>query len=204
MLLLVLGLVLFLLLVILHELGHFIAARRGGVEVEEFGIGFPPRLFGRRFLSHPTIYSLNLLPLGGFVRLRGEHDQSEGPGSFGAAPLKTKVKIMLAGVFMNLVIAWLFLAVLAAVGIPKLPLPGEEKTFTVASDSHLVSRDLYASFVEKDSPAAEAGIKADDKILNLNGQKRGSAEQLRSATKSLAGQSVSLVYEHDGEQKSAE
>ena len=77
MLLLILGLFLFVLLVILHELGHYVAARRGGVEVEEFGLGFPPRLAGKRLGKHQTFYSLNLLPLGGFVRLYGEHDQSD-------------------------------------------------------------------------------------------------------------------------------
>ena len=68
--LLVLGLFLFILLVIVHELGHFFAARRAGVEVEEFGVGYPPRLYGKRFEEGGTLYSVNLLPLGGFVRLK--------------------------------------------------------------------------------------------------------------------------------------
>src|SRR3989344_5871180 len=99
--LLILGLLLFVGLVVVHEFGHFIMARRGGVEVEEFGIGFPPRakILGRK---NGTTFTLNWLPLGGFVKLKGENDADTAPGSLGAAKLNTKIKIMLAGVGMNL------------------------------------------------------------------------------------------------------
>src|SRR6056297_1594742 len=88
--------------VILHELGHFYAARRSGVEVDEFGIGFPPKA---KTIGHKngTEYTLNWLPLGGFVRLKGESDSDTSPGSFGSARLRDKVKIMLAGVAINLI-----------------------------------------------------------------------------------------------------
>src|ERR1700757_980105 len=89
---------LFASLVIIHELGHFIAARRNGVEVDEFGIGFPPKMYGRKIGK--TEYTLNLLPLGGFVRMRGEDGEDESKGSFGAASLSAKSKILLAGVGM--------------------------------------------------------------------------------------------------------
>src|SRR6476661_953354 len=96
-LLLILGILMFFGLVVVHEWGHFIAAKRNGVEVLEFGIGFPPRIF-----KHKTkggwIFSINLLPLGGFVRLKGEHDTDVEPGSFGGASLGAKTKIMAAGV----------------------------------------------------------------------------------------------------------
>src|SRR3989344_3941901 len=71
--LLILGLVMFVLLVVVHELGHFIIARRGGVDVEEFGIGFPPRAWSKK-LKSGLLLTINWLPLGGFVRLKGEHD----------------------------------------------------------------------------------------------------------------------------------
>src|SRR5579872_7596553 len=117
-LLLIVGLVLFVLLVVVHEFGHFIMARRHGVDVEEFGLGFPPRA---KVLTkkNGTIYSVNWLPLGGFVRLKGEHDADMAPHSYGAASLGTKVKILLAGVFMNLVAAFLILTALAWLGMPK-------------------------------------------------------------------------------------
>src|SRR6266568_5072552 len=118
-LLLILGLVLFVGLVVVHEFGHFIMARRNGVEVEEFGIGFPPRakVLGKR---NGTIYTLNWLPLGGFVKLKGEHDSDTEPGTFGAASVLAKTKIMLAGVVMNLVTALVLLTMLAIAGLPVL------------------------------------------------------------------------------------
>src|SRR3982750_385966 len=102
--LLILGLVLFIGLVVIHEWGHFIMARRNGVKVEEFGIFFPPRLF-----KHKTkggwLFTINALPLGGFVRLKGEHDSDTDKGSFGAASVWAKTKIMGAGVVMNFLVA---------------------------------------------------------------------------------------------------
>src|ERR1700761_4084260 len=118
-LLLILGLVLFIGLVVVHEFGHFIMARRNGVEVEEFGIFFPPRLY-----KHKTkggwLFTINLLPLGGFVKMKGEHDVDTAKGSFGAASLSAKTKIMAAGVVMNLIIAYLLLIVVSLLGMPKL------------------------------------------------------------------------------------
>src|SRR3989344_9232153 len=98
--LLILGLVMFVLLVVVHELGHFIIARWGGVKVLEFGIGFPPRAWSKK-LKSGLLLSLNWLPLGGFVRLKGENDADMEPGSFGAASLWVKTKIMVAGGAMN-------------------------------------------------------------------------------------------------------
>src|SRR6185312_11132914 len=115
----VLGVLLFFGLVVVHEFGHFIMARRGGVEVEEFGIGFPPRLFAYK-TKGGWVFTLNLLPLGGFVKLKGEHDTDTTPGSFGAASVWTKSKIMAAGVVMNLITAYVLLVGLAFVGMPQL------------------------------------------------------------------------------------
>src|SRR5882757_6967064 len=96
-LLFILGLVLFIGLVIAHEWGHFIMARRNGVEVEEFGLFFPPRLFKHKTKGGWN-FTINLLPLGGFVKLKGEHDSDTDKGSFGAASIGAKTKIMAAGV----------------------------------------------------------------------------------------------------------
>src|SRR3990167_8766177 len=95
-LLLVLGLFLFVGLVVVHEFGHYLAARRNGVDVEEFGIGFPPRAYKKK-LKNKVLFTLNWLPLGGFVKLKGEHDADTVKGSYGAASLKNKTKILLAG-----------------------------------------------------------------------------------------------------------
>src|SRR5256885_16499048 len=95
------GIVLFISLVLVHEWGQFFMARRNGVEVEEFGLGFPPRAWSKKLKSGMRL-SVNWLPLGGFVKMKGENDSDERKGSFGAASLWAKTKIMLAGVTMNL------------------------------------------------------------------------------------------------------
>ncbi|MEX1995624.1 MAG: site-2 protease family protein, partial [Candidatus Saccharimonadales bacterium] len=144
-LLFILGLLLFMGLVIIHEWGHLLAARRNGVEVEEFGLGFPPRLIGKK-LKSGMLLSLNLLPLGGFVKLKGENDADERPGSFGAASLPAKAKIMLAGVTMNLLAGLALLTILALIGMPKIldqRTVGEEQ-FTVASDTRITHQQVRA------------------------------------------------------------
>lgn len=104
MVLLIIGLILFVGLVVLHELGHFWVAKRNGVEVEEFGIFFPPTLW-RKKMKGGWDFTINAIPLGGFVKLKGEFDADRRKGSFGAASFLAKAKIMLAGVFVNLVTA---------------------------------------------------------------------------------------------------
>lgn len=166
-LLLIVGLVLFVALVVVHEFGHFIMARRNGVDVEEFGVGFPPKMLSLGKDSKGTEYTLNWLPLGGFVRLKGEHDADKEKGTFGAASFLAKTKIMLAGVFMNLVTAWIMFTFLALVGIPKLPLPDGSEQFTVKSDTKLVSNKVMVGYVEKDGPADKAGLKTGDRVLSI-------------------------------------
>ncbi len=198
-LILVVGLLLFIGLVIVHEYGHFSVARRGGVEVEEFGLFFPPRLFKRR-TKGGWLFTINLLPLGGFVKLKGEHDSDTEPGSFGAASLWIKSKIMAAGVVMNLLVAFVLFTILAWVGIPKL-IPDQ---FTVKSDTKLVSQEVLVAQVEPGSPAARAGIKAEDIITNIGlpGQKSVAVNEhakLPKVTKSFAGQTVVIFYTRSGQ-----
>lgn len=149
--LIVLGILMLLGLVILHELGHFWAARRAGIEVEEFGVGFPPKA-KTLAVKNGTEYTLNWLPLGGFVKLKGEHDSDTAKGSFGAATLRQKVLVMVAGVGMNIIAAVVLLSIIAAVGMPKVL----DNQFTVASDNKIVQQDVVISYVEPDSPAANA------------------------------------------------
>ncbi len=150
LLLLILGLVLFVALVVVHEFGHFIMAKRSGVEVEEFGVGFPPR--AKVLTRHNgTVYTLNWLPLGGFVRLKGEHDADKSEGSYGSARLRDKIKIMLAGVFMNLATAFVLLTLLALIGLPKLI----DNQFTIKSDTKIVRNDVLIGDVEPGSPATK-------------------------------------------------
>jgi regulator of sigma E protease len=200
--LLILGIVLFIGLILIHEWGHFIAARRGGVEVEEYGVFFPPRLYKKR-MKGGWDFTINLIPLGGFVKLKGEHDTDTEPGSFGAADLMTKSKIMAAGVFMNLVVAYLLLVFLALVGMPKLL----DNQFTIASDTKVISRaeqSVLISGVQNNSPASKAGIKASDTITKINSTTITTIDDLQKTSKSLAGKTVSLQYERNDQIKTTQ
>ena len=196
-LLLILGLILFVGLVVVHEWGHFIMARRGGVDVEEFGIGFPPKA-KTITRKNGTEYTLNWLPLGGFVRLKGEHDADKSKGSYGAAPLRTKIKIMVAGVVMNLVVAYLMLILLALIGVPKLV----DNQFTVKSNETVTRQELFVGYIESNSPAQKAGLKAHDVLLSVKGadgsiRNVSTAESFPSITKQYAGQSVDVTYNRE-------
>ncbi len=181
-------------LVIGHEYGHFIMARRNGVRVDEFGIGFPPRI-GKGKQVGETLYTLNWLPLGGFVRLAGEDGQSTEKGTFAAASLWAKTKILLAGVTMNLIIAIVLLFILCLVGIPGL---GSQFEPSFLHPTYAQSKQLILTNVEPGSPAAKAGIVRDDYILSANGQTLTSEIELQDFTAANAGKTVTLVIRHNG------
>jgi len=195
----VLGLALFIGLVLIHEWGHFIMARRGGVEVEEFGLGFPPR--AKILKKHNgTIYSLNWLPLGGFVKLKGEHDIDTEPGTFGAAPTKTKVKIMLAGVVMNLLTALVLFTLVALIGMPKIL----DNQTTIASDTKVISSPENVGVIKIDqivanTPAENAGLSKDDQIISIGGTQIDKVEKVSEATSANAGKSTTVVVSRNGE-----
>jgi regulator of sigma E protease len=196
--LLVISLVLFIGLIVVHEFGHFIAARRGGVEIEEFGIFFPPRLYKHKTKAGWN-FTINLLPLGGFVKLKGEHDTDTEPGSYGVAPLWTKTKIMSAGVIMNLLTAFVLFTILALIGMPSL-LPNQ---YTVKSNTKISRQETLVSMVESGSPAAKAGLKPQDQLtaIGLPGQKLEvitTASNLPNLTRSFAGKTVIVDYKQSG------
>lgn len=194
MLLVIVGLILFVLLVVVHEYGHLIAAKRNGVEVEEFGIGFPPRA---RVLTKKdgTTYTLNWLPLGGFVRLKGEHDAATAPGTFGAATFSKKALIISAGVLMNWLAAAVIFTIIAFIGMPQLI----DNQFQVKSDAKVIRQEVFAGVVEEDSPAQKSGLEVQDIIVSIDGKAITSSQVLREATTASAGKEVIVVYEKDGE-----
>ncbi|MEK7095875.1 MAG: site-2 protease family protein, partial [Patescibacteria group bacterium] len=193
------GFILFIWLILVHEWGHFIVARRNGVKVEEFGLGLPPRAWGKK-LKSGMILSLNWLPLGGFVKLKGEHDSDERPGSFGAASLWAKSRIMLAGVAMNLLVGLVLLSILAFIGIPKLI----DNQFSVASDTEIIHRQVLVGYIEPGSPAHRAGLSGSDVIKAVSADNQtvsvSSVEDLRRATQAFAGQTATLTLSHSGKQ----
>jgi len=140
------------ILVMAHELGHFIAAKLAGITVNEFSIGFGPKLFGR--IRKDTLYSLRLLPLGGYVRLAGMDGEDRfAPGSFNSKSVSRRIGVTLAGPFMNIILAViLFIAVFTFMGIP-----------TGSPDP--VIGELVAG-----KPAAGSGITVGDKILAVNNE----------------------------------
>lgn len=158
----------FLSLIILHELGHFVFAKKYNVKVEEFGIGIPPRLVGKKFGE--TLYSLNLLPLGAFVRLQGEEQAVPGPRSFSSKPIWQRMVIVAAGVVAFWLVAVLIFTGLGmTTGVPTGI--GDEETAGVLNPKVQILN------IAKDSPAQAAGIELGDTIVRMEEQGSGAAAQ---------------------------
>ncbi len=196
MLIAILIILLFASLVLIHEWGHFIMARRNGVGAEEFGFGFPPRVWGKKV--HGTVYSINLLPLGGFVRMKGEDTGDTRPGTFGGASIGAKTKILLAGVVMNLVSAFLILYVLCLTGLPGLGSPFEP---TFLHPNYAQPKRLILTEVEAGSPAAKAGLVRGDYVLAGDGKTLTTETDLQNFTKDHAGKSVVLTVNAQGDER---
>jgi regulator of sigma E protease len=168
------------LLVLIHELGHFVVARLARVHVLEFGIGFPPRAKVLR-ASGDTLYTLNWLPIGGFVKLEGEDgDGKDDPRSFSAKPLGTRLLILVSGVVMNIALAFAIFT-----GITWLASPYIGARFDT---------------VQPDSPAATVGLKGGDAIVAIDGQRFQflSGPNLLVTLRDKAGQHVTLSIDSPG------
>lgn len=174
------------ILVLIHEFGHFIAAKRAGVYVEEFGLGLPPRVFGVKYGE--TLYSLNLLPFGGFVKVLGEEEhelsQKKIPEhlvtrTFAYKKPWQKSIIIASGVICNFLLGWLIISFLFTQGLP------------------VPTTDVRVEQVVAGSPAANAGLKKNDIIKTIRYQKTTipitSPEDLVSATKRFANKEVSMT-----------
>ncbi len=196
MLTLIVIILLFSSLVLLHEWGHFITARRNGVGVEEFGFGFPPKAFGIK--RGGVLYSFNWLPLGGFVRLKGEDSSDMSKGAFGAASFGVKSKILLAGVGMNLVTAFILFYYLSITGIPGL---GSAFEPSFLHPTYAQAKQLIMADVTKGSPAEAAGLRRGDYLYSINGKPVTSDDELHQATLANAGKTVTLAVRVNGTDK---
>lgn len=191
-------LLVFTFLVVIHEWGHFIMARRNGVKVDEFGVGFPPRLWGRK--KGGVLYSINALPLGGFVKIKGETGHDKAKDSFSAQPAWVKTKILLAGVTMNLIFAYILLTILAAAGMPPL-LPGKMPEFGPIKPHPVSSSHLMIMQTSKGSPAEQTGLKSGDWLITAEGTPLTSSEQLRDFTRAHADQTVVFTVKTSGQER---
>ncbi len=178
------------ILVMAHELGHFWVARKNKIKVEEFGLGLPPRIWGKKY--NGTLYSINWLPFGGFVRLLGE--DSEGAdlkkkGSFYLAPAKTRAAVVVAGVVVNYFIAVILLYIVLIGSGFKFSVPQiVEHNFKFANNSTEV---VLAEFTD-DSPLKAAGLSQGDVVAKINNSEVGSAVFLSDQIKSSTGDVLSL------------
>lgn len=157
------SIIIFLLVILIHEFGHFIVAKMNGVSVLEFSIGMGPKLFQKE--SNGTLYSLRLLPVGGYCQLEGEDEENDSPNSLNNQSPFVRLKVILAGAIMNFILAFILLILLMSVS--------------------RVSTEV--SGVLENSPAYSSGIQAGDKIVSINGQMLEDGEQVLDSIKKSKG-----------------
>lgn len=167
-------------MIFVHELGHFIAARWAKIEVEEFGFGLPSYKIATLFRWQGTEFTLHALPLGGFVRPKGENDPNV-PGGYGAASPWKRLVVLIAGPLMNLLTAVIVFAGLVA--YEGIPVPGSVRIASVAENS----------------PAQEADIRPGDILISINGEEVNDPDPARSLIRENLDTPVEFVFERDGE-----
>lgn len=160
------------ILILIHEIGHFVSARLVGITVQEFGIGLPPRMFG--FKRGEVLYSVNWIPLGGFVKVLGEDGKSFTEGSLQSKSKLQRSFFMAAGSGMNFLLAFVLMIVM--VGIQ-----GEPRN------------NVYIAEVEPDSPAAQAGWQSGDRFLRVGDESVTSVESIVDASADFAGTSMPVT-----------
>ncbi len=163
-------------LIIAHELGHFVTAKASGVRVEEFGLGFPPRLYGIK--RGETTYSLNALPFGGFVKMAGEEDPS-GPGSLASKPFITRLSVLSAGSLMNALLPFLLFSIAFMV-------PHNVATGQVMVDD-----------VVPNSPAIRAGIEPGDTLISINDRPINNIGDVHRNILTNLGEPINILVKHD-------
>lgn len=181
-------------LVLVHEFGHFVFAKKAGMKVEEFGFGFPPRMIGWK--KGETIYSINWIPFGGFVKITGEDGEVRGPGTFSSASFGQRMMVIVAGVMMNFILAALLLVIVNFFGL-RIGLPD-------GNTIHARDVKVQVISVSKNSPAEKAGFQPLDAIVGY--RENGSevmvedTESVQKAVASHAGHELVLEIERGSTQ----
>ena len=179
-------------LVLAHELGHYWVARWCGIAIEEFGVGYPPRIWHK--IRNGITYSINALPLGGFVRLKGEFGNSSDVAAFNKAPVFKRILVVIAGVVMNVLLAWVVLIGAYLVGFSPL-------TQDVASypGAHVVQSSVVVMDVVPGTPADQAGITTGDEVVQMGDTTITRATQVQQFTGTHKGVTTDVVVRREGD-----
>jgi len=194
--------IILILLILAHEFGHFIVAKAARIRVDEFGIGFPPKIWGFKPKGSETEYTLNWIPFGGFVKIFGEQPDAEslsGPSKERSLVNKPKIvqaAVIAAGVFFNVLFAWILISAGFMYGLPA-PV-GTEPPGAAVTDVRLVITEVLPG-----SPAAQAGLGAGDAITGLTAGEdsvtAGSKEAVSAFIAAHEGETIALEYLHGQE-----
>ncbi|MCH7529771.1 site-2 protease family protein [Patescibacteria group bacterium] len=190
--------VILVVLILVHEFGHFIIAKKFGIRVDEFGVGFPPKLFGKKYGE--TEYTFNLLPFGGFVKIFGENPDNESiSGPDRARSLLNKPKwiqalVMVGGVGFNILAAWFLFSIIFAIGMPTAINPEDIGSVT---DPALTIINVFP-----DTPAHVAGLKAGDRLLSIESDgfsvSEITSDQISEFIASHGGKEITVSYMRGG------
>jgi len=161
------------ILIFVHELGHFSVAKKSGIRVDEFAVGFPPKIFS--FMKNGTKYALNLIPFGGYVRIFGENPDEESldpeaRDSFVNKPKIVQIAVLGAGVTFNIIFAWILISISLMSGFPSM--------VTDENRDRVESANVVVTGVEKDSPAEGAGIQPGDIISAISSIENTTSEKI--------------------------
>ncbi len=168
-------------LILLHEAGHFLVGLLFGFKIEEFGVGYPPRLL-KLFTWKGIDFTINLIPFGGFVRFKGENDPKEMDG-FHAQNKWKRLAVLLAGPTMNLLVGIILFAIV------------------LSNTGKVIPEEVYIQYVEPNTPAASAGFQVNDQIMSVNEIETESMLTIGAVVQENLGQEISVVVERDGTQE---